>query len=52
MFDARNIGCFEIYDVSTRTRERRLSKCGHFMDGGKGGSIFRDFLQASFVDGT
>jgi len=31
-------------------KERELSQCGHFTDKGEG-SIFRNFVRTSFVDG-
>jgi len=42
---------FENYDVSTRTRGRRLRQCGHFSDRWGGmGSIIRDFVGTSFME--
>jgi len=51
LFGSKHIGFFEIYGVSVRTRLRRgLSQYGHFSD--KGGSVFRDFMRTSFMDGS
>jgi len=44
-FGAKIDGFFEIYGVSERTR--RLSYCGHFVDKGRGWSIFLDFVRTS-----
>jgi len=40
LFGAKNIGFFEIYGVSARTREGGGGQCGHFSDKGEGGHIF------------
>jgi len=46
----KNLGFFEIYVVSARTRrEGGLSQCGHYADKGEG-SIFRDFMRTSFME--
>jgi len=45
----KNFGFFEIYGVSTRTREEEVEPVQTFS--GQGGSIFRDFVQISFIDG-
>jgi len=50
LFDAKNFGFFEIYDMSARTGERRVIQCGHFTDK-REGVIFRDFVRTSFMDG-
>jgi len=39
LFGAKNFGFLKIYSVPARTR-------------GEEGSIFRDFVQTSFMDGT
>jgi len=50
-FGAQNIGYFEIYGVSARTRgEGRLNQCGHFSDKGEGSNC-RNFVRTSFMDG-
>jgi len=41
LFDAKNIGFFEIYGLSARTRG--LSQYGHFSDKWEGVSIFSRF---------
>jgi len=41
LFDAKNSGFFEIYDVSIQTRE--LSQCGQFADKGRKGVNFSQF---------
>jgi len=48
LFGAKNFGCFEIYGMSVQTRG--LSQCGHFAHREEG-SIFRDFVRMSFMDG-
>jgi len=50
LFAVKNIGFFKIHGVSARTRGEWLNQCGHFVDNGRG-SIFRDFVQTSFMDG-
>jgi len=47
LFDAKNIGFVEIYGVSTRTGEgiKPVRTTGR-------GSIFRDFVRTSFMDGS
>jgi len=45
LFVQKNFKIFEIYGVSAQTREEGLSQCGH------AGSIFRDFVWTSFMDG-
>jgi len=50
LLSEKNFGFFEIYGVSTRTGGKDLSQCGHFVDKGRG-SIFRDFMWTSFLDG-
>jgi len=52
LFGVKNFEFFEIYGVSARTRgEGGLSHCGHFADNGGRGSIFRNFVRTSFMDG-
>jgi len=50
-FWCKNIGFFEVYAVSTRTRggEPVQTFCGQE---GEGQSIFRDFVQTSFMNGS
>jgi len=48
LFGAKNFGFFEIYGVFTWTRG--LSQDGHFADK-REGSVFRDFVRTSFMDG-
>jgi len=51
LFSTKNVGCFEIYGVSARIREGKggIEPVRAFC--GKGGSIFRDFVRTSFMDG-
>jgi len=51
LFGAKDLGFFEIYGVSARTRRRGLNQCGHFAGKGEE-SIFRDFVRTSFMDGS
>jgi len=46
LFGAKNFGFFEIYDVSARTRKEGIEPMRT-----RGRSIFRDFVQMSFMDG-
>jgi len=50
LFGAKDLGFFEIYGVSARTRGG-LSQCGHFAVKEGGGSIFFDFVPTFFMDG-
>jgi len=50
LFGAKNFGLFEIYGVSARTRRERVESVRTFCGQG-GGSIFRDFVRTSFMDG-
>jgi len=50
LFVTKTFGFFEIYGMSARTRGKGLSQCGHVADKGKG-SIFRDFVRTSFMNG-
>jgi len=45
LFDAKIIGFFEIYSVSTRTRGEGIELVRIFF--GQGGSIFRDFVRTA-----
>jgi len=49
-FWRNNLGFFEIYGVSTRIRGFEPVVRTYFGQGGRG-SIFRDFVQATFMDG-
>jgi len=51
LFGAKNFGFFEIFGVSARTRREGVELVQTFCGHGGGGSIFRDFLQSSFMDG-
>jgi len=47
IFGAKDLGFFEIYGMSARTRG--LSQCGHFAD--KGGQFFAILCGRLFMDG-
>jgi len=47
LFGTKNFGFFEIFVVSARTGERRLSQNGHFAD--RGGEV--NFARMSFING-
>jgi len=50
LFATKNFKFFKIYGVSAQTMGRGLRQCVHFADKGEG-SIFRDFVRTSFMDG-
>jgi len=51
LFGGKNIGFFEICDVPARTRGRGVEPVRTFCGQGGRGSIFRDFVRTSFMDG-
>jgi len=51
LFGAGNFGFFNIYGVFTRTKGKGVKPVRTFFEQGRKGSIFRDFVQTSFMDG-
>jgi len=50
LFDAKNFGFFEIYGVSARNKGEGVQPVRTF-SGQEEGSIFRDFVRTSVIDG-
>jgi len=50
LFGAKNPVFSEFMVCPHRQKGRGLSQCGHFSDKGEG-SLFRDFVRTSFMDG-
>jgi len=52
LFDVKNFRFFKIYGVPARTRGREVETVRTFFElGVERGSIFRDFVRTSFMDG-
>jgi len=51
VFGAKNVGLVEIYGVSARTTGEGVEPVWTFFGQGKSGSIYRDFVRTSFMDG-
>jgi len=51
LFLRKNLGSFEIFGVSPRTKGSQEASADIFRTGGRG-EICRDFVRASFMDGS
>jgi len=51
LFDAKKLRIFEIYGVSTRYKDERGGESVRTFSNKREGSIFRDFVRMSLMDG-